>query len=696
MDSQKPDDEGLNQEKMPIPNRKPPVRFSISLLFTSFLLALLVYQIFTSLSPGPKEIPYSEFKTALTGGQIASVLVSATDINGKLRDGTTFTTVRVEDPELIQILEGQKVEFRGQAESSSGILAFLVTWTFPLVLMFGIWYWLFRRNKGGAGSLGNVFSFGKSKARVIRGEQTGVTFKDVGGAGEAVTDLKEVTTFLKNPDHFQRLGGKMPKGVLLVGPPGTGKTLLARATAGEASVQFFNLSGAEFVEMFVGVGASRVRDLFEQAKKSAPSIIFIDEIDAIGGRRASAGAVGVHEEREQTLNQLLAEMDGFETARGVIVMAATNRPEILDPALLRPGRFDRQIIVELPDRLGRLEILTVHVQLVTLGKDVNLEAVAQMTPGFSGADLANLVNEAALLASRHGKEAVDMADFDEAFERIVAGSERRTRTITPNEKMVIAIHEAGHALLASLTPEADKVHKVTIVPRGRALGYTMQLPTHDRFLLSQRELETRLTILVGGRAAETLVFGESSTGAADDLAHATNMARRMVTEFGMSAVLGPVRLAADMQANYLSQQFGLDARVSPETATLVDIETRRILEEAVVEASNILEDHRLALVNLADLLCEHETVDGAQIDALLGQKEKQEDGKDFPRPAPNGHKQINLNAWIKDDKQPKSAVELDGLLRWENEGGQPENHLSEGRGSFQNATEEYLKQSVNI
>jgi cell division protease FtsH len=346
----------------------------------------------------------------------------------------------------------------------------------------------------------------------------------------------------------------------------------------------------------------------------------------------------VHEEREQTLNQLLAEMDGFETARGVIVMAATNRPEILDPALLRPSRFDRQVMVDLPDRQGRLEILTIHVRMVILGKDVNLEAVAQMTPGFSGADLANLVNEAALLASRHGKEAVGMAGFDEAFERVVAGTERRTRTITPKEKKVIAVHEAGHALIASLTPEADKVHKVTIVPRGRALGYTMQLPTHDRFLLSQRELETRLTILVGGRAAETLVFGEASTGAADDLAHATDLARRMVTEFGMSTVLGPVRLAADMQANFLSQQFGLDARVSPETATLVDVETRRILEGAVEKAGSILRSHRLALDSLVDLLCEQETVDGTQIDALLGEKGNQEDGKTNSRRAPNGHK----------------------------------------------------------
>lgn len=638
MDAQQPDEDRLKDEKMPFPSRKRPFNFSISLLFSLIMLALIGYRLVSGMIPTSQDVPYSKFKKDLTEGKIASVLINTTSINGKLLDGTAFTTVRVDDPDLTQILEAQKVEIRGQVESSGGgILGFFLTWIFPVIFMVGLWYWLMGRNRGGAGSMGSVFSFGKSKARVIQGEQTGVTFKDVGGVREAVTDLKEVTEFLKNPDHFQRLGGKMPKGVLLVGPPGTGKTLLARATAGEAGVQFFNLSGAEFVEMFVGVGASRVRDLFEQAKKSAPSIIFIDEIDAIGGRRAGAGAIGVHEEREQTLNQLLAEMDGFETARGVIVIAATNRPEILDPALLRPGRFDRQIMVELPDRQGRNEILTIHVLLVTLGKDVNLEAVAQMTPGFSGADLANLVNEAALLASRYGKEAVDMADFDEAFERVIAGSERRTRTITPNEKRVIAVHEAGHALIASLTPEADKVHKVTIVPRGRALGYTMQLPTHDRFLLSQRELETRLAILLGGRAAETMLFGETSTGAADDLAHATDLARRMVTEFGMSTVLGPVRLAADMQANFLSQQFGLDARVSPETATLVDVETRRILEEAVDEASSILKSHRMAVDNLADLLCEHETVNGAQIDVILGRKDMQGKGKIIIGPPPNGH-----------------------------------------------------------
>jgi cell division protease FtsH len=605
-----------------------PAQRKFKLSFTTLiwiaLILFLGYRFIAGSGPAVTVIPYSAFKTDVTAGKVTSVTVSDTDITGKLTDGTNFTTVRVADLDLMKTLESNKVEITGLAPNNGGVVGFLLTWILPLALMAALWYWFFGRNKGGANSaMGGIFSFGKSKARVKMGEQTGVTFKDVGGAGEAITDLKEVTEFLRNPIHFQRLGGKMPKGVLLIGPPGTGKTLLARATAGEAGVQFFNLSGAEFVEMFVGVGASRVRDLFEQAKKSAPSIIFIDEIDAIGGRRAGAGAIGVHEEREQTLNQLLAEMDGFESARGVIVMAATNRPEILDPALLRPGRFDRQIMVDLPDRQGRLEILNIHVRQVKLAENISLEAVAQMTPGFSGADLANLVNEAALLASRHGKEAVEMTDFDEAFERVVAGTERRTRSINPNEKRVIAVHEAGHALVASLTPGADKVRKVTIVPRGRAMGYTMQLPTEDRYVMGEKELDSRLTVLVSGRVAEEMVFGEASTGASDDLARATDLARKMVTEFGMSPILGPVRLATDMQANYLSQQLGLDARVSPETATQVDTETRRIIEEAVEHSKTVLDAHRSDLNQLADMLVEHETVDGAQLDAMLNQIEIQ-------------------------------------------------------------------------
>ena len=413
----------------------------------------------------------------------------------------------------------------------------------------------------------------------------------------------------------------MPKGVLLIGPPGTGKTLLAKATAGEAGVPFFSISGAEFVEMFVGVGASRVRDLFDQAKKAAPCIVFIDEIDAIGGRRGGAGAMGVHEEREQTLNQLLAEMDGFETSRGVILMAATNRPEVLDPALLRPGRFDRQVTVDLADLTGREEILRIHARGVTLAAGLDLAAIARITPGFSGADLANIVNEAALIAARREKTAVEISDFDEAIERVMAGSERRTRVMNPHEKETVAMHEAGHALLASLLPDMDRVHKVTIVPRGRALGYTWQRPTEDRFLLSEQELLSRLMVLLGGRVAESLAFNEISTGGVDDLTRATDVARRMVTEYGMSPAVGPVRLAADPQTVYLGQAAGLDARVSQTTSALVDAETRRLVEESVTRARQLLETRRTALDHLAARLFEKETVEADEIAAILAETE---------------------------------------------------------------------------
>ncbi len=596
-------------------------KFSISSVIVMFLAILLIQQYVVGplLTPST-ELSYSDFKTALRAGKVASVSVSTDRITGKLSDGKDFSTVRVQDQDLIKQLEEQKVDTRGVAASGGGLLGTLLGWVLPLVLMVGLWYWLMNRSKGGAGGMGGIFSFGKSKARTIRGEQTGVTFKDVGGAGEAAADLQEVIEFLKNPAHFQRLGGKMPKGVLLVGPPGTGKTLLAKATAGEAGVPFFSVSGSEFVEMFVGVGASRVRDLFDQAKKTAPSIVFIDEIDAIGGRRAGAGAIGVHEEREQTLNQLLAEMDGFESSVGVILMAATNRPEVLDPALLRPGRFDRQVSVDLPDVVGREEILRIHSRAVTLAPDADVVTIARITPGFSGADLANVVNEAALLAARKEKESVGPGDFDEAIERVIAGSERRTRVMNEHEKAVVATHEAGHALVASLLPGIDPVHKVSVVPRGRALGYTWQRPTGDRYLMTETELKNRLTVLVGGRVAETLTFHEVSTGAADDFARATDLARRMVTEYGMSPVLGPVRLAVDPQSAYLGAQMGLDSRVSPETAAHVDAETRRIVEEAVSRASELLQTHPVALGKLAEKLCDQETVDGSQITAILAEE----------------------------------------------------------------------------
>jgi cell division protease FtsH len=594
------------------------IKFSIgyvivAILIMSLLRNFLLPQISTT------EISYSEFKQALSAGEVQSVTIDETTISGVMKqEEKEFFTVRVEDQDLVTELVAQEVEITGKV-SSDGVVGALLGWILPLALMAAFWYFMLKRMKGGAGGGSSIFSMGKSKARLIKGEQSGVTFGDVGGAGEAVVELGEITEFLKDPDRFQRLGGKMPKGVLLVGPPGTGKTLLAKATAGEAGVPFYSLSGSEFVEMFVGVGASRVRDLFEQAKKTAPSIIFIDELDAIGGRRAGIGAANVHEEREQTLNQLLAEMDGFESTRGVIVLAATNRPEVLDPALLRPGRFDRQVSVDLPDLVGRTQILDIHTRSVILSPDVDLEMVARVTPGFSGADLESMVNQAALLAARQGKAEVQMTDFNEAIERVIAGSERRTRAMNEKEKCTVAVHEAGHALVASLLPDTDPVHKVSIVPRGRALGYTWQRPTEDRYLLSESDLRHRLAILLGGRMAEAIRFGEVSTGAADDLARATDLARRMVTEYGMSPTLGPVRLAAELIPNYLGGIQGLDARVSQKTAAKVDEETLRIVQDAVHTAWELLESHQSALDDLAKRLIEYETVEGDELSAILAQ-----------------------------------------------------------------------------
>jgi cell division protease FtsH len=612
------------------PRLTPRMKYSGIIMLGVIVVIFLVGQfVVQPLLAKSVEINYSDFKAAVRAGSITSVTVNTTQITGVRKDGTSFYTVRVEDTTLLADLEAHNVVVQGQLDDNGGLLATLISWVLPIALIAGLWYWMSARMKGGPGGAGGIFSFGKSKARAIQGKQTGVTFQDVGGVGEAATDLNEVIEFLQNPAHFQRLGGKMPKGVLLIGPPGTGKTLLAKATAGEAGVPFFSISGAEFVEMFVGVGASRVRDLFDQAKKAAPCIVFIDEIDAIGGRRGGAGALGVHEEREQTLNQLLAEMDGFETSRGVILMAATNRPEVLDPALLRPGRFDRQVTVDLADLAGREEILRIHARGVVLAAGLDLAAIARITPGFSGADLANIVNEAALVAARREKEAVEISDFDEAIERVMAGSERRTRVMNPHEKETVAVHEAGHALLASLLPGMDPVHKVTIVPRGRALGYTWQRPTEDRFLLSELELNSRLMVLLGGRVAEGIAFSEISTGGADDLTRATDVARRMVTEYGMSPALGPVRLAADPQAAYLGQAIGLDARVSQATSAMVDVETRRLVEEAVERARHLLETHRVALDHLATRLFEKETIEADEIAAILAEA-----------PASNGHEPV--------------------------------------------------------
>jgi cell division protease FtsH len=519
--------------------------------------------------------------------------------------------VAIEDPELTADLLAAGVTFSAEAPSNN-MLVTVLAWVIPFLPLLLIWYFMFRRM---GASRNNVLSIGKSKAREISGEMTGVTFNDVGGADEALVELREVIDFLKEPDRFTKIGAKLPKGILMVGPPGTGKTLLAKATAGEAGVPFFSLSGSDFVEMFVGVGASRVRDLFEQAKAKAPCIVFIDEIDAIGQSRSTAGAIQTNDEREQTLNALLAEMDGFEPNNGVIIMAATNRPEVLDKALLRPGRFDRQIQVTLPTEPGRLEILNIHTKDVKLAPDVRLDRIAQITPGFSGADLANIVNEAALLAVRHNSDTVTMNDFDLAIERVVAGLQRKT-PLSDAVRRKVAYHEGGHALVAYLLPTTDPVHKVSIIPTAKgALGYTMQMPEEDQYLLTEQQLRERMAVMMGGRSAELIIFKELSTGASNDLEVVTQLARRMVTEFGMTDALGPVRYLNDvgMGGGYLGTHPGLRPELSPETETLIDQEVRKLVEHAEEQALEILRANVTALHEIARVLQEKEVISGEQI-----------------------------------------------------------------------------------
>ncbi len=591
-----------------------------------FLVALLGIWLFQELIFRPyiiqqTEVPYSQFRQDLAEGKINEVTLGSERIIYTYKPeadedhwSRVYNVVAVEDPDLIPDLLAAHVTFRAEAPANS-LLVTLLGWALPFLPLALIWYLVWRR-MGQGGGIG-VMSIGKSRAREITGEMTGVKFEDVGGVDEVMVELKEIIAFLKDPERFTRLGARLPKGVLLVGPPGTGKTLLARATAGEAGVPFFYISGSDFVEMFVGVGAARVRDLFEQAKKKAPCIVFIDEIDAIGQARSGGGVIGVNDEREQTLNQLLTEMDGFEANQGVVIMAATNRPETLDPALLRPGRFDRQIQVTLPTEEGRRQILEIHTRDVPLGEDVDLARIAQITSGFSGADLANIVNEAALLAVRRNSDTVSMDDFDLAIERVVAGLQRKV-PMKDDVKQRVAYHEGGHALVAQLLPHTDPVHKVTIIPTAKgALGYTMQMPEEDQYLLSQPELEERLSVMLGGRAAELLVFGTPSTGASNDLERATDLARRMVTEFGMTEALGPVRYAAPMGANYLSAQLTLRPELSPDTTTLIDRETRRLVESAQEQALNLLRTHRAALDEVARRLREQETIGGEEIRQIV-------------------------------------------------------------------------------
>jgi cell division protease FtsH len=582
------------------------------------VMGVLILQDFWARRQAVATIPYSEFQKLVREDRIAKVVVGTDQLSGEFKEAIDgkkrFVAVRV-DAEIAKELDQHGVEYRGQFDSN--FVSLLLSWVVPIALFFGIWVFAGRRmakQLGGPG--GGLMAIGKSKAKIYLETDTKVTFADVAGVDEAKAELQEVVSFLKDPVKHGRLGARMPKGVLLVGPPGTGKTLLAKAVAGEAGVPFFSISGSEFVEMFVGVGAARVRDLFEQARLKAPCIIFIDELDALGRARGMPG-LGGHDEKEQTLNQLLVELDGFDPTSGIVLLAATNRPEILDPALLRAGRFDRQVLVDRPDRIGREQILQVHARKVTLAVDVKLEEVAALTPGFTGADLANLVNEAALVATRCGATRVGMNDFNLAIERIVAGLEKKNRLLNPREREIVAHHEMGHAFVGAALPGSDVVHKISIIPRGiGALGYTIQRPTEDRYLMTREELENKMAVLLGGRAAEHLVYGHLSTGAADDLAKATEIARSMVTRFGMGATLGPVTYQTEPNS-FLGQAYGSQRLYSEETAREIDVAIRAIVEAQFQRARAILSTNRALLDDGAATLLAKETLSGAELAAML-------------------------------------------------------------------------------
>ncbi len=630
------------------------MRYGLTYILVGLVVLWLFQQfVVMPLTMQAVEIPYSEFRAKLAAGEIVRVEIGPTAILGDMKttdtsaaNGGGSTTGSADasaapatqrfdtffqpenDPDLVQDLQAAGVQYQF-ARPASPVGAFLLSWILPLLLLAGFWYLLFRARASsggglGGGGLGGIFGVGKSKAQEVKPEDVGVTYKDVGGADEAIGELREIIQVLKEPEQFERLGGRIPKGVLLVGPPGTGKTLLAKATAGEAGVSFFETSGSEFVEMFVGVGAARVRDLFEQARKAAPAVVFIDEIDAIGQSRGGVIRMGGNDEREQTLNQLLSEIDGFTTnaTNPVIIMAATNRPEVLDPALLRAGRFDRQVIVGNPDLIGRQQILRIHSKNVTLAPDFDIERAARMTPGFSGADLANIMNESALLAARRNAEHVTILDFEEAIERIIAGLEQRTRVMNDDVKRTVAYHESGHALIAALVPNADPVSKISIVPRSRgALGYTLQMPEEDRYLIRKEELLDRIAVMMGGRAAETIIYEQISTGASDDIQRATELARRMVTEWGMSEKLGWVRYAGQ-QMQYLGGAVEDNSALSPETRETIDAEVKRIVTDQAERAQSLLSQNRKALDLLTEELMRCESVDGSAVAAALAGEER--------------------------------------------------------------------------
>ncbi len=603
-------------------NKRPNSRRIVSVGQIVGWLAIFALAVLLFNKQGPKqaELDYSDFKNKVAAAEVSDLTVSPGVISGmyKNQDGqfAPFKTVRMEDPDLVNQLSAAKIKYKAEKDNSwLGNILFNVLW---IVLLIGLWWFIFLRPQRSDGK--SALNFARSKAKMQDPSQQTVTFKDVAGCDEAKEELEDVIKFLKNPKKFQRLGGKLPKGVLLYGAPGTGKTLLAKAVAGEAGVAFFSASASEFVEMFVGVGAARVRDLFDQAKKNSPAIIFIDELDAVG-RRRFAGIGGGHDEREQTLNQLLIELDGFESKQGIILMASTNRPDVLDPALIRPGRFDRHISVPAPDLKGREEILKVHAKKVKLGADVDLKVVAKGTPGFVGADLANVINEAAILAARADEEAVTAADMDEAIERVIAGPQKKSRIISKHEQRVIAAHECGHTIVARLTNHSDPVHKVTIIPRGQALGYTLQLPLEDKFLTSKSELLDKLCILLAGRAAEEIVFGEITSGASDDLNKTMAYARKMVVELGMSEKLGPIALPnGDDGEVFLGRDLSRHKTYSEELARTIDEEILTLIKSSYARAKEIISSHRVAFDKLVETLLAKEVVDAKEIDEILGLK----------------------------------------------------------------------------
>ncbi len=585
---------------------------NLALILLFVVVSVLIFNLFNPVNQSSELLPFSSVMDKIGNGEVNDVTIKGMEMSGNLKTGKSFKTNLPEYPDLVKDLRAKGVKINAEPVKESAWYNFLVVWA-PLILM-ALWFMFIMRNMQMGGN--KAMSFGKSKAKLLNESSKKVTFSEVAGMDEAKVEVQEIIDILKDPQKFQRLGGKIPKGVLLVGPPGTGKTLLARAIAGEAGVPFLSISGSDFVEMFVGVGASRVRDLFEQGKKNAPCIIFIDEIDAVG-RHRGAGLGGGHDEREQTLNQLLVEMDGFESNEGVILVAATNRPDVLDPALLRPGRFDRQVVIPRPDLNGRVGVLKVHTQKIKLAPNVDLEAIARGTPGLSGAELANLVNEAALLAGRMGKTQVENDDFDRAKDKILMGLERKTMVMSDEEKRITAVHEAGHTIVAKLIPGTDPVHKVSIIPRGMALGVTLQLPTADRYHYNREFLLNDIAIFMGGRAAEEIVLNSMTTGASNDIERATAMARRMVTEWGMSDKLGPLTYGKKEEQIFLGREIAQHRDYSEHTAVEIDNEVKRIVSENYERAKKLIQDRKETLDRLTKALLEKETLEGPEIEAIV-------------------------------------------------------------------------------